>query len=162
MKYKVTDRVLAIGDDSWIEDESGHRVFLLDGKSLRLRQTYELKDPDGTVLAVIRKKAVALRETMLVERDGHTLATVHKKVIHLIHDRFAIDLHEGGDWTAKGDFLDKEYEIEGERGTVAQITRKWLRLRDTYTVEVMTGYDVPLVLALAVAVDALAEVDHDH
>ena len=50
MKYLVRDKIFAIGDDYWIEDEQGRQAFLVDGKALRLRDTLELKDPQGRVL----------------------------------------------------------------------------------------------------------------
>ncbi|WP_106399061.1 LURP-one-related/scramblase family protein [Actinocorallia populi] len=160
MRYRVQDRVFSIGDDSWIEDEQGRRAFLLDGRTLRVRRTYELKDGTGEVLLVIRKKIIALRETMVVERDGAAVARIHRKV-KLVRDRFRVDLEDGGEWTVTGDFLDKEYEIDrdSDGARVARVSRRWLRLRDTYTVDVSDGFDVPLVLAAAVAVDALAGPD---
>jgi uncharacterized protein YxjI len=156
MRYRVQDKAFSIGDDSWIEDEQGRRVFLLDGRLLRPIQTYELKDDTGGVLLVIRRKIVALRETMVVERDGTAVAKVHKKA-RLVRDRFCVDLKDE-EWTVTGDFAGKEYRIDrdSDGARVAVVSRKWLRLRDTYTVDVSEGFDVPLVLAAAVAVDALA------
>ncbi|MEO3785023.1 LURP-one-related family protein [Actinocorallia sp. B10E7] len=162
MRYRVQDKAFSIGDDSWIEDERGARVFLLDGKMLPVSQTYELKDDTGEVLLTIRRKIVALRETMVVERDGGAVAKVHKKV-RLVRDRFCVDLRGGEEWTVTGDFLGKEYEVvrDSDDVRVALVSRKWLRLRDTYTVDVSQGFDVPLVLAAAVAIDALARDEPD-
>ena len=59
-----------------------------------------------------------------------------------------------------GNVLDKEYDIElgGER--LARISRKWFRVRDTYAVDIeQPGADVPLLLSLAVCVDALTHDD---
>ena len=162
MKYQVRDKILSIGDDAWVTDEQGRQAFLLDGKAMRLRQTFELKDPAGQVLLTIRKKLISMRPAMVIEHDGTTIAQVHKKLIHLIRDRFSIELYGGEDWTATGDFFDKEYEISSDDGLIAEISRKWFRLRDTYTVNVAPGADDALVLAVAVAVDTLAEEDHDH
>ncbi|MBO2453167.1 LURP-one-related family protein [Actinomadura barringtoniae] len=159
MKYKVRDRVFGFGDDSWVEDEQGDKVFLLDGKAFRMRQVFELKDRDDRVVAEIKEKRLSVRDTMIIERDGERLATVHKKMIHLVHDRFEIELEGGGEWTAKGDILDKEYEIKGDHGTIAKISRKWFSIRDTYGIEVEPGMDVPLVLAAAIAVEAISEDD---
>ncbi len=39
MKYLVRDKMLAVGDDYWIEDEDGRHAFLVDGKALRFRDT---------------------------------------------------------------------------------------------------------------------------
>lgn len=162
MRYRVQDKAFSIGDDSWIEDEQGGRPFLLDGKTLRVRQTYELKDDTGEVLLEIRRKIVALRETMVVERDGAAVARIRRKV-KLVRDRFDVDLAGGEEWTATGDLIGKEYEIDrdSDGARVAVVSRRWLRLRDTYTVDVGEGFDVPLVLATAVAVDALARSEPD-
>jgi uncharacterized protein YxjI len=162
VKYLVRERIFGIGDDFWIEDETGQRVFFVDGKVLRLHQTFELKTGDGQVAAKIHKKAISLRDTMVVERDGDRLATVRKKLISPFRDRFTVELADGQEWSIKGNILDKEYEIEDERGSLAEISRKWFRIRDTYAVEVAPdAVDVALVLAVAVCVDALAHHDED-
>ncbi|MCO6009793.1 LURP-one-related family protein [Actinoallomurus purpureus] len=156
MKFVMRERMFAIGEDYWIEDETGQRAFLVDGKALRLRQTFELKGPGGEVLAVIRKKMVSIRDTMVVERDGDTVAKVHKKLFSPLRHKMLVELADGQEWTATGDLIEKNYQIEGDDGVVAQTSRKWFRIRDTYGIEV-DHPDVPLVLAVAVAVDELAE-----
>ena len=92
MRYAVRERMFSIGEDFWITDEQGNRVLLADGKVMRLRQTVELKDGSGAVVAVVRKKLMAVRETMEIERDGALAATVHKALISPLHHRSAIDL----------------------------------------------------------------------
>jgi uncharacterized protein YxjI len=155
VKFMMRERMFSVGEDFWIEDEAGERVFLVDGKALRLRQTFELKGPGGEILAVIRKKLVSIRDTMVVERDDETVAKVHKKLFSPLRHKMLIDLADGREWTATGDLIEKNYEIEGDEGVVARTSRKWFRIRDTYGVEVYHP-DVPLVLAVAVAVDELA------
>ncbi len=44
MRLLVRERIFGIGDDYWIEDADGHKVFLVDGKAMRVRDTFELKD----------------------------------------------------------------------------------------------------------------------
>ena len=53
-QYKVRQRLMSIGDDYWIEDGSGQRVYKIDGKALRLRKTLIFEDPDGHELAKIK------------------------------------------------------------------------------------------------------------
>ncbi len=38
-RYQMREKLLSIGDDFWIEDESGRRAFKVNGKALRLRKT---------------------------------------------------------------------------------------------------------------------------
>jgi uncharacterized protein YxjI len=73
MRFLVRDRILGIGDDYWIEDQHGNKVFLVDGKAMRLRDTFELKDTRGRVLIDIHQKMFALWDTMIIERDGEPL-----------------------------------------------------------------------------------------
>jgi uncharacterized protein YxjI len=158
MKFLMRERMFSIGEDFWIEDESGQRVFLVDGKALRMRQTFELKGPEGETLAVIKKKIVSVRDTMIVERDGDTAAKVHKKLFSPLRHKMVIELADGQEWTATGDIIEKNYTIESEQGAVAQTSRKWFRIRESYGIEI-DHPDVPLVIAVAVAVEELAEDD---
>ncbi|MBB6171205.1 uncharacterized protein YxjI [Nocardiopsis mwathae] len=160
MKFLVRERIFDIGDDFWVEDENGERAFHVDGKVLRVRRTFELKTPEGEVLLVIRKKLLSLRDTMRIERDGRTVATVRRRMFTLVKDRLAVELEEGGGWEISGSLFDKEYAIGDGDGPVAHISRAWFRIRDTYAVDVDTarsdaGGDAALVIAVAVAVDAL-------
>ncbi|MCG6494859.1 LURP-one-related family protein, partial [Kitasatospora sp. A2-31] len=67
MRYLVREKLFAIGDDYWIEDDRGNKAYLVDGKVLRLRHTFELKDADGRVVAVVREKAFTVRDAMRIE-----------------------------------------------------------------------------------------------
>ena len=39
MHYRMRQKLVSIGDDYWIENDQGERVFKVDGKALRVRQT---------------------------------------------------------------------------------------------------------------------------
>lgn len=162
MKFLVRERIFDIGDDFWVTDENGDRAFWVDGKALRLRTTFELKDPGGRLLLTIREKKLAIRDTMRIEHDGETVATVRRRLISPFRDRLTVDFEDGAEWQVTGDLLDKEYTIGDGGGPVAAISRKWFSLRDTYAVDVNTyrtdaGGDPALVIAVAVAVDAISE-----
>jgi uncharacterized protein YxjI len=154
-RYQMRQRLLSIGDDYWIEDEEGRRAFHVDGKALRLRQTFVLEDAQGNEVAKIQERKLSIRDKMAIERGGDSLATVHKALVG-IRDRFAIDLAGGGELRAKGNFVDHEYEIDRDGTVVANVSKRWFRVRDTYGVEIQPGEDDALVLAIAVCVDALS------
>lgn len=54
-----------------------------------------------------------------------------------------------GQLTAQGNILDHEYEIESGGAKVAEVSRRWFRVRDTYGVQI-AGPDTVLLLAVAV------------
>src|SRR5699024_6095305 len=80
MKFLVRERVFDIGDDFWVTDEQGTKVFWVDGKALRLRTTVELKDPEGELLMVSSKKMSRGREQMRVVRDGAMVAALRVRL----------------------------------------------------------------------------------
>ena len=55
-----------------------------------------------------------------------------------------------------GNVLQHEYEIERDGHQIAEVSKKWFRMRDTYGIDVADPADVPLVVAVTVAVDAMA------
>jgi uncharacterized protein YxjI len=151
----MREKLAAIGDDSWIEDDRGQRVYKVDGKALRVRDTFILKDSDGNEVARIKEQKLRVRDTMKVERDGKTLATVHKALVG-IRDRFDIDIEDGKDLKAHGNVVDHEYEIKRDGDVIATISKKWFRVRDTYGVQIGTGEDEALLLTLTVALDDMS------
>ncbi|WP_405584350.1 LURP-one-related/scramblase family protein [Streptomyces sp. NBC_01190] len=161
MKYVVREKMFAIGDDYWIEDERGERAFYVDGKVMRLRDTLEIQDRDGAVVAVIHKKLVSLRDTMTVERDGQVLVKVRKKRLTLLHDVYRAELASGEELEVRGDLIGKEYDIEYDGERLARISRKWFTLRDAYAIDVeREDADPGMLIAIAVCVDRLAEREH--
>ena len=155
MRYVVRQKMFSIGDDFWVTDEQGNQVFLVDGKVMRLRETLELKDASGAVAATVRKKLLAMRDTMEIERDGAVIATVRKAMFSPLRHRSVIDLADGSQLEAVGNLLDMEFEIVAGGQLLARVSRAWFRLRDTYGVEVVPGQDDALFIAIAVCLDRI-------
>jgi uncharacterized protein YxjI len=162
MRYLVRDRLLAFGDDYWIENDSGDKVFLVDGKAMRLRDTFELKDSQGRVLIDIRQKMFALRDTMVVERDGEPLATVRRKRLSLLRNHYRVTLVDGTELDVSGRILDREFVIEYDGEPLAVISRRWLHVRETYGVDVVReDADPALLIAVTVCVIQLSDKERE-
>ncbi|WP_371100510.1 LURP-one-related/scramblase family protein [Streptomyces sp. PU_AKi4] len=157
MRFLVRDRILGIGDDH------GNRVFLVDGKAMRLRDTFELKDTGGRVLIDIRQKMFALRDTMVIERDGKPLATVRRKRLSLLRNHYRVALADGGtELDVSGRILDREFAVEYDGELLAVVSRRLLSIRDTYAVDVVReDADPALLIAVAVCVIHLAEKERE-
>ena len=155
-RYQMREKLFSIGDDFWIETEQGERAFKVDGKALRVRDTFVLETPSGDELFKIQEKKLSIRDTMRIERRGDTVATVKKALITPLRDRFAIELENGGELSAKGNIVDHEYEIERDGHKVAEISKRWFRIRDTYGIEIAPGQNDGLILAATVCIDEMA------
>ena len=155
-QYQMREKFFSIGDDAWIEDQNGNKAFKADGKALRMRSTFVLEDAGGNEVASIQEKVLHIKDTMEIERGGSTVATIKKALVSPVRDRFDIKLVGGGDWDAQGNILDHEYQISSGRDAVAEVSKKWFRVRDTYGIEVQPGQDDGLVLAIAIAIDEMS------
>jgi uncharacterized protein YxjI len=153
-RFQMREKMMSIGDDYWIEDESGHRAYKVDGKALHLRDTFILEDHSGNEVAKIQEKRFTLRDKMVIERPGGD-ATVQKKLLG-IRDHFRIEIEGKPDLEAHGKVLDHDYRIERDGDTIARVSKKWFRVRESYGIEIEPGEDVSLMLAIAVCLDAMS------
>ena len=155
-RFQMREKLVSIGDDSWIENDQGERVFRVNGKAMRIRNTLDLEDAHGTQLCRIQTRVLHLRDSMEIEdAAGERLALVHKALISPLRERWKVDLAGDAEWEVQGNIVDHEYEIEADGRKIAEISKKWFRVRDTYGVEISPGENEALVLAVTVAVDTM-------
>ncbi len=157
VRYQMREKMVSIGDDYWIENDRGERAFKVDGKALRVRQTLVFEDANGVERCRIQERIMRIRDSMEIEGpDGGRLAAVRKAMITPLRDRWSVDITSGPDLEVQGNILDHEYTIEAGGAKVAEVSKQWFRIRDTYGVEIAPGQDDVLILAITVAVDAMA------
>jgi uncharacterized protein YxjI len=154
-KYRMRERMFSIGDDFWIETDDGRRAFKVDGKAFRIRDTFVLETAEGEEVYKIQEKKLSIRDKMEIERGDRTVATVRKALITPLRERFSIDVEDGEDMEAKGNIVDHEYSIERDDDKVAEVSKRWFRVRDTYGIEIAPGQDDALILAITVCIDQL-------
>jgi uncharacterized protein YxjI len=152
-RYRMVEKLVSFGDDFYIQNDHGERVFKVDGKALRVRDTLVFRDMQGNEVCKIQQRIALIRDSMEIEGpDSQRLAMVHKAMITPIRDRYVVKVGDGPDLEIQGNILDHEYRI----GNVATVSKKWFRLRDTYGVEISPRQNDVLILAAAVCIDQMA------
>ncbi|MBV9355209.1 MAG: LURP-one-related family protein [Chloroflexi bacterium] len=156
-RLKVRERLFAFGDDFWIENARNRRVYWVDGKALRVRDTLLFKSLDGQERYKLQEKIARIRDTMtLYNGDGSTAATIKKALVTPLRERYTVDLAGGQKLETQGNILHHEYTVEQGGRPVATISKRWFRIRDTYGVEVVPGTIDPLLaVAMTVAIDMM-------
>ena len=155
--YQMREKLVSIGDDFWIENDRGEKVFKVDGKALRVRNTLIFEDRSGKELAKIQERMLRIKDSMEVEGPGgNQIAMVKKALIAPLRERWTVKIKGGPDLEVKGNILDHEYTIGEGRDKVAEVSKKWFRVRDTYGVEIEPGQDDILILAVTACIDQMA------
>ena len=155
-RYKMRENLISIGDDFWIETQRGRRAYFVNGKALRVRDTLDFEDTNGRTLCKIQSKMLRIKDTMEIERPGQGNVTVKKALLTPMRDRFEANVPGAGDIDIQGNITGHEYTMTRGGRRIAEVSKKWLAIRDTYTVEVDGGEDDVLVLAIAVAIDQMS------
>ncbi len=156
-RYQMRQKLIAFGDDFYIENEAGQKVFKVDGKVLRVRDTLVFKDMQGNKLCQIQERMLTIKDVMEIEdAQGKEIAKVKKALITPLRDRWTVKIRNGPDLDVQGNILDHEYEITEGRRKVAQVSKKWFRVRDTYGVEIAPDQEDVVILAVTVALDNMA------
>jgi uncharacterized protein YxjI len=154
--YRMRQRLMSIGDDYWIETEDGDRAFKVDGKALRFRDTFVLEDTGGHEVAKIQERKLRIKDSMEIEDpSGDRIALVKKALLTPLRERFQVEVADGPDLDVHGNIVDHEYTFTRDGEDVAQVSKRWFRVADTYGVEVAPEQDPVLVLAATVAIDSM-------
>jgi len=155
--YQMRQNMISIGDDFWIENDRGEKVYKVDGKALRVRQTLLFEDRSGQEMCKIQERVLTVKDSMEIEGPhGERMAMVKKALITPVRERWVVKIGDGPDLEVQGNILDHEYKIESGQNKVAEVSKKWFRLRDSYGVEVGPGQNDVLILAVAVVIDQMA------
>lgn len=156
LRFQMRQKLLSIGDDYWIENDRGERVFKVDGKALRIRKTLIFEDVNGHELAKIQERTLRIRDTMEIEdAGGRRIAMVKKALVTPLRDRWSVEVENGPDLDIHGNILDHEYTFTDDHDEVAVVSKKWFRVADTYGVEIAPGYSPIVILAATVALDVM-------
>ncbi len=151
-RYKMREKLVSFGNDFWIEDENGRRAFML-----RVRDTLFFEDVSGNELCKIQQRLLTIRDTMTIEGpNGETMATVKKVLITPIRDRWTVKIGNGPDLQVQGNILNHQYTIGDGSSKVAEVSKRWFRLADTYGVLIEPSQNDVVILAATVVIDMMA------
>ena len=84
-----------------------------------------------------------------------------KKHFTLFRCKFSVDVPGPDDIEAQGSFLEYDYKFTRGNQTVAEVSKRWFSLHDTYGIEIAAGEDPVLILASTVVIDMICH-DGDH
>jgi uncharacterized protein YxjI len=162
MRYIMKQKIFAWGDDFTIKDENGNDAFLVDGRAFSLGDKLSFQDTSGNELAFIAQKLLSWGPTYEISRGGEVLAIVKKKHFTLFRCKFTVDVPGPDDLEAQGSFTDYDYRFTRGARTVAEVSKRWFSLRDTYGIEIGDGEDAVLLLASTGVIDMICHDEDGH
>lgn len=157
MRYTLKERIFSLRESYYIQDETGRNAFEVRGRLLSLRDSLVLHDLNTGEEINIQEKMLSLRPVYNIQRPNQPDVAVRKDFINFLREGFTIDLPGNQqDLRIQGDILDLSYTITRGNELVAQSSKKWISLRDSYVIDIASGEDPVLIIACAIIVDRIA------
>lgn len=150
MKLILKEKILSILDSFNVYDEHDDIYFKVKGK-VALTHKLAIYDAKGREVGMVKEKIIDILPTFNLYKDGEKVGECRKKLT-VIKPKFEIDFNG---WEIKGNWLEWDYSIVDSTGkTVAVISKKLLRLTDTYVIDVKDEGDALDALMVVLAIDA--------
>lgn len=153
MRYLIREKIFSFADRFNIQDENGNTRFEVEGKVFSLGNKLRIYDINGRELIYIEQKVWRLLPEYNIYKGDRLLARV-KKELTFFKPRFIIE-SQYGDLTIDGDVFAHNFNILKNGRPIAWISKKWISLSDTYSVEISDGEDEAFILSLSIVLDQI-------
>ncbi len=157
MKFHIKERAWTLREEFIVRDQGGRPAFKIKGKFFHIGDNLLVIDQDShQEVAHIKQKVLALTPHYEIYQNGVHWASLHQKLLHIFGDRFKIKLENGETYHIDGNIWNWDFTVSNERGDLlAQIGKKISLFEDSYGVEVAQNVEVPLIIALAIAIEMI-------
>ena len=155
MNLYIKQHIFTWGDKFSIYDETGKEKYYVEGEIFTWGKKLHLYDLQGNELAFIEQEILTFLPKYHISRNGYEIAEVVKEFTFFKHE-YRVN---GLGWQVHGDFWDHEYEITGEKGSIASVSKEWMTWGDAYEISFGTGVDEVAALAVVLVIDACIEAE---
>jgi uncharacterized protein YxjI len=155
-RYVIRQKLIAITDNFTIRTLDGAEAFHVKGRLLSIGDKLILQDIKNTNRLVIREKLLHIRPTYKITRSGRTLATINKRLLTVVRDKFKVSVNQGPDLEIVGNIWAHEYRIMQQGREVAHVSKAWISMTDRYGVQVDDEDNALLYLACAIVIDMIS------
>jgi uncharacterized protein YxjI len=152
--YTVQRRLVSIGRDYVVRNESEEVVFKVDGK-VRFARTFTIKDGAGNRLLNVREKLLCLDPTFILKREGDTVATLRRKSPSDQYPlKFEVEMGGAVVLKAQGSLIgDDRINFSRDGSRIGSVSRQqYTVVHEIFHVSAASSQDQALMLALVMSV----------
>lgn len=152
MKYLINQKIFSFSDSFNIYDIDGHEVYSVVGQVLSIGHKLSFRDMANNELFYIKQRVMKLKPTYEIYKDDNLCCTISKRLFTFFHCAFDINSNYG-DMTVKGNVLDHDYTFKVNEKELANVSKKWLSIKDKYVVDISDNIDNAFILASVIVLD---------
>lgn len=149
MKLYLKQRIFSWSERFTVKDFNGNDKYYIQGELLSWGRKLHIFDNNDNEVAAIRQKAISILPRFEVYIDDRYRFEVNKK-FSLLRPEFNM---VGLDWSIKGELFSHEYKIVGGYGIVATVSKVFLTMGDSYSIDIKSQDNEVQVLAAVLAIN---------
>lgn len=147
----IKQKVFSLGEKFTIKDEQENDVYFVEGSFMKVPKVFSIMNAMRDEVAHITKKVFTFLPKFHVEVNGQEILTI-KKELSFFKARYTID---AADIEIQGNWWDMDYQILQQGEVIGEVSKKWLTIADSYTVQVVDEEMEAIVIAIVVAIDCV-------
>ncbi len=155
-QYIIEQKIVALRNTFGIKDRNGTLLAYVKKKIVSLGPQFYFETLDGGRLGEMRGKILTIRPTFEIYDAQGLVAVVKKKVLKLLGSEWWLENASGVEVArVKGNITEHNFSIQSYTGNeIAQIHKKWVSVRDSYGIEISSQeLDPYVIVAYAIAMD---------
>lgn len=152
-RYILRQKIISITDSFTIRTVDDDEAFHVNGRLLSIGDKLVLRDAKGSDRIVIKEKILRIRPTYQIKHNGKVLATINKRLLTVVRDKFKVAVRGGPDLEIVGNIWAHEYRILRQGKETAHVSKAWISLTDRYGLQVEDEDNALLYLACAIVID---------
>lgn len=156
MLYQIKQKLFSFKQDFTIKNKYDEDSFIVEGKFLSIGHKLKIFDANRNELLHIEQKVLTfLPEYFIYDNSNIEVARVKKK-LSFFKPQFIID-SKFGTYTLTGNVFEHNFQVLKSGQTVAEISKTWFSLSDTYGVDVADEEKAEFILALVIVLDMVLD-----
>lgn len=154
MRYYIKSKLLKLKEDFWVKDSNGKECFFVDKEFFSFGLQFKVLQNNIIQYTVREKLLKFLPAYEVFEPNGNVVARV-KKNFTFFRDSIEVESNYG-DFRIEGDFFDYNYRIISNGRVIANIEKELLSFTDNYYVDIQYENEA-FIIALVVIIDNIID-----
>lgn len=160
MRLLINQKYFAVRDRFTINYDNGQPAFAVEGKLISIGKKFKLEDMSGREIFYIKQRLFRLLPRFDIMRNDNIVG-IFKSRFSLFVKRAKVTSEVFGDIKIKGNVLGWTFRFYDANGNqIAETSKKILKIRDTYTVDIFDDRYAEAIVALVVIIDSLYHRKH--
>ena len=152
----IKNKFISLGGSSYVLDENENKAYMIKGKVFSITKKKKIYDENKKLIYKIRNKFFHLffHSVFVMDAKGNKIALLRQKLS--LKTKLIVEGYQD-EIKIEGEFFKREFSILRNGEVIGTVTKKFLTVRDSYSLNVKDPIDAPFLVALIIGIDNILD-----